>query len=95
MPHKTITIYEFHDFIKRIKKLLKPEELEELREYIAARPEIGDVIPGTGGLRKMRWEAGGKSKRGGARVIYYYHFTDSAILLLTAYIKSEQGDLTS
>lgn len=95
MSQRTITIYEFPDFIKRIKKLLKPVELKELREHIAMYPEAGDIIPGTGGLRKMRWAAGGKGKRGGARVIYYYHVADFEILLLAVYVKNEQEDLTT
>lgn len=88
-------LYEFPDFVKQVKKILKPDEFIEIREYIANNPENGDVVPGTGGLRKMRWAAGGKGKRGGARIIYYYHASSAEILLLAAYIKKEQVDLTT
>ena len=52
------------------------------------------MIPGTGGVRKVRWGAGGRGKRGGARVIYYYHSERIPLFLLTAYLKSQQTDLT-
>ena len=52
------------------------------------------MIPGTGGVRKVRWRAGGHGKQGGARVIYYYHSDRILLFLLTAYSKSHQTDLT-
>ncbi len=57
-------------------------------------PEAGDVIPGGCGLRKLRWSAQGRGKRGGARVIYYRHVPGECIYLIYAYVKSRQSDLT-
>jgi mRNA-degrading endonuclease RelE of RelBE toxin-antitoxin system len=53
------------------------------------------VIPGTSGLRKLRWALEGRGKRGGSRVIYYYHRPELEVLLLTAYAKNEQEDLSA
>ena len=58
------------------------------------RPEQGSVIPGSGGLRKVRWKAKGKGKRGGVRVIYYWITEDDKIYMLMLYGKSDQADLT-
>lgn len=57
------------------------------------RPEAGVVIPGSGGLRKLRWAGSGRGKRGGLRVIYYYVTAEGEILLLHLYAKNEMEDL--
>ncbi len=59
------------------------------------RPEQGALIPASGGLRKLRWAASGRGKRGGLRVIYYWLPDEEAFYMLYAYAKNEQGDLTS
>jgi hypothetical protein len=59
------------------------------------RPDAGKIISGSGGLRKLRWSAGGHGKRGGIRVIYYWFVSHEIILLVLAYPKSEQDDLTA
>lgn len=56
-------------------------------------PHKGEVIPGTNRLRKLRWSMGNRGKRGGSRVIYYYHSPESLILLLSAYAKNQQEDM--
>ena len=61
--------------------------------YLSQFPEKGDVIPGTKGLRKLRWSVGNRGKRGGSRIIYYYHLPENLILLLSAYAKSQQEDM--
>lgn len=61
--------------------------------YLAHNPAEGDIIPGTGGLRKLRWSLAGRGKRGGSRVIYYYHHPENLVLLLSAYAKSQQEDV--
>ena len=68
-------------------------EIEALAAYLSQFPEKGDVIPGTKGLRKLRWSVGSRGKRGGSRVIYYYHVPESLILLLSAYAKNQQEDM--
>jgi hypothetical protein len=63
---------------------------------LANNPEFGDVVPGTGGFRKLRWrdKRRGKGRRGGLRIIYYYFLTDQQIWLMTLYDKNEAADLT-
>jgi mRNA-degrading endonuclease RelE of RelBE toxin-antitoxin system len=80
-------------FRKAAKKLFSEGEVKELAEFLGAHPDKGDVIAGTGGLRKLRWAIAGKGKRGGSRVIYYYHRPEFQVLLLTAYAKNEKTDL--
>ena len=70
-----------------------PDELDRFVNWIAANPLAGDVIPGSGGLRKVRWSAGGRGKRGGARVIYYNLLRDGTIWLLIAYTKARLDNL--
>ena len=89
-----ITVVETRPFIEDATRCLKENEREEFIGYIARNPTAGVVIPGTGGVRKVRWRAGGHGKRGGARMIYYYHSERIPLFLLTAYSKSHQTDLT-
>jgi len=61
--------------------------------YLAANPTAGDLIPGTGSVRKLRWGLAGRGKRGGARVIYFYQQADFPLFALTIFAKNEQADL--
>ncbi len=72
-------------------------EYGRLQAALVLQPDIGDLIPGTGGLRKVRWSEQSRSrgKRGGVRVIYYWFRPDSVIYLLLAYSKTERDDLTA
>jgi phage-related protein len=70
------------------------EDLRSLQNFLLASPDAGDVIPGGSGLRKLRWSAQGRGKRGGARVIYYRHVPGECIYLIHAYVKNVQTDLT-
>jgi len=65
-----------------------------LQIHLVNKPDVGKLIPGSGGLRKLRWSAGGHGKRGGIRVIYYWFMSKDVILLLFTYPKNEQDDLT-
>ncbi len=62
--------------------------------FAPSSPEQGPVIPGSGGLRKLRWAGRGRGKRGGLRVIYYWTAREQAFYMLYVYAKNEQGDLT-
>lgn len=62
---------------------------------LADRPGAGDLIPGTGGLRKLRWGLAGRGKRAGARVVYYWRVSESQILMLAIYAKNERLDLSA
>jgi mRNA-degrading endonuclease RelE of RelBE toxin-antitoxin system len=81
-------------FTRQISDLISDDELSALEWALMANPERGDLIRGSGGLRKIRWAASGRGKRGGMRVIYYWHVPGSTILFLLAYPKNEQDDLT-
>lgn len=87
-------IVETSVFTRQVGALLRDEEYRLLQVHLAARPEAGTVIKGTGGLRKIRWAVGAHGKRGGVRLIYYWAKPDSRILLLLIYSKSKREDLT-
>jgi hypothetical protein len=69
------------------------DERFEFVDFIASNPEVGDVIPETGGVRKIRWGRRGSGKRGGVRVIYFYYEEDAPLYLLMVYSKGEKDDL--
>ena len=81
-------------FTRAIRWLLPDEEYRTLQLALVFRPEQGPVIRGSGGLRKVRWGAGGRGKRGGVRIIYYWDKPRGTFYMLFAYPKSEQEDLT-
>jgi hypothetical protein len=83
-------------FTRVIHSYLSADAYRELQLQLARNPEAGDVIPGTGGFRKLRWpdRRRGKGKRGGLRVIYYYLEADSQIWLITVFDKDEAADLS-
>lgn len=87
------TVAETPLFIKQAAELFTEEERKELIDFLAANPLVGDEIPGTGGVRKVRFGAKGKGKRSGARVIYYWYSDDAPIYALLAYGKNEKTDL--
>ena len=89
-----MTVVETPEFISWAKKLLTDEEREELIGYLAYNPAAGDVVPGAGGIRKLRWKLSGRGKRGGARVIYFVHGASVPLFLLTAFAKNERLDLS-
>ncbi|HWA51287.1 MAG TPA: type II toxin-antitoxin system RelE/ParE family toxin [Dongiaceae bacterium] len=89
------TVVETKLFSRRADALLSPDERLDLIAYLALHPMAGDVIPGTGGIRKLRWQLEGKGKRGGARVIYYTYDERHPIFALLIYGKGEADDLTS
>lgn len=62
--------------------------------YLAAHPKAGDLIEGTGGIRKLRWSRGGRGRSGGVRVIYYYHSEAMPLYLITLFAKNERANLS-
>ena len=86
---------ETERFVKRAEKLLGAEMISELQLYLCKHPEDGVIIPSSSGIRKLRWAASGRGKRGGARIIYYYAVSNERILLLDIYTKNEKKDLTT
>lgn len=89
-----ITVVETRLFADKAEKLLSVAEKDELINFLAVNPESGDLIPGTGGVRKLRFAAEGRGKRAGVRVIYYYYNVKNPILLFTVFGKNEKSDLT-
>lgn len=84
-------------FTRLLGDYLTDESYGELQRALMDNPELGDVMPGAGGFRKVRWEDArrGKGKRGGLRVIYYYLTADQQIWFVTLYDKDEAADLTA
>ena len=82
-------------FTRCLSRYLTDDEYRELQNRLAAAPELGNVIPGTGGFRKLRWAdpKRGKGRRGGLRVIYYYFPGEQQIWLMTLYDKDEAQTL--
>ena len=89
-----VTVVETPEFIRRVEKLLDDDERESIIAYLAANPKAGYLIPGTGGVRKLRWGLEGRGKRGGARIIHFFHSTQLPVFLLTAFAKNERADLS-
>jgi mRNA-degrading endonuclease RelE of RelBE toxin-antitoxin system len=76
-------------FTKYVHNYLSDDEYQGLQNYLLQYPEAGKVVPGSGGVRKVRWRMADKGKSGGVRVIYYFKKQDDEIWLLTIYSKSE------
>ena len=79
---------------RRIQALIADEHYRLLQLDLVAQPDVGKVIPQSGGLRKLRWSLSGQGKRGGIRVIYYLSASRETILMLFVSAKNEQDDLT-
>lgn len=80
-------------FTRRLPDYLSDDEYAALQWALALRPEAGAVIPGSGGIRKLRWAGSGRGKRGGLRVIYYWKNRAGEIWLLSVYAKNEMQDI--
>jgi mRNA-degrading endonuclease RelE of RelBE toxin-antitoxin system len=90
------TVVETPEYIKQAKSCMDETSRESFIDYIAENPLDGDLIPETGGARKIRWTSDSqRGKRGGARIIYYYHSENMPIFLFTVYAKNERANLTS
>ncbi len=89
--------FEAPAFTRHISSYLEDDRYRELQHRLAAKPELGEVIPGTGGFRKLRRADSrrGKGSKGGLRIIYYYFPGDQQIWLMTLYGKDEAADLTA
>jgi len=81
-------------FTKLVTDLISDDEYRKLQLALVLRPEAGKIIPGSGGLRKIRWKSGGSGKRGGLRLIYFWDVPEDIIYMLLIYKKSKQEDLT-
>jgi hypothetical protein len=89
-----MVIIETSIFTKKIKTLLDDDEYRVLQNHLVEIPSSGDIIQGSGGIRKIRWAIKGRGKRGGMRIIYYWATSRDQIFMLYAYAKNEHNDLT-
>ena len=85
---------ELPPFIAFAAEWWSDDDVRRLQNTLMAKPDAGDIIRGGSGIRKLRWSAQGRGKRGGARVIYYWYMPGDRIYLIYAYVKSRQDDLT-
>ena len=90
---RPITVVEVEPFSTKARQVWDEEEKLEFIGFVAHNPDAGDFMPGTGGVRKIRWARRGVGKRGGVRVVYYYHNESMPLFLLSLYSKSEKSDL--
>ena len=95
MPEKPITVAETPLFVRQAAAVWDDTEREAFVNFIARNPAAGDMIPDTGGVRKIRWARAGAGKRGGVRVIYFYHDAGRPLYLLMVYTKARQENLTA
>ena len=89
-----MAVIETPEFISQADELMTERDREELISYLACNPTAGDVVPGAGGIRKLRWRLEGRGKRGGARVIFFFHSADVPLFVLTVFAKSQRTDLS-
>ena len=90
-----VVFIETPTFTKRVLQLMDDERYSALQVHLAKHPDAGKLIPGSGGMRKIRWAGGGHGKRGGLRLIYYWWVAKDRISMLLVYPKSEQDDLSA
>jgi hypothetical protein len=94
MRPELITVVETASFVTDAKVCMTYDERTEAINMIAANPECGDIVPGGGGIRKVRFAIGGRGKSGGVRIIYYFHNERVPVFLLAVFAKNEQANLT-
>ena len=87
------TFIELHPFAAVRDKYLNDDEFTAFQHYLAANPDAGDVIPRSGGCRKLRWAIDGRGKRGGVRTIYFLCLNSGQIALVTMYAKNVQENI--
>jgi len=90
-----VSIIETREFLQRTRKIMTAEQQDDLVVFLARHPEAGDVIPDSGGVRKLRWLAEGRGKRGGSPVIYYFHDPSTPLVIFTVYAKNSKSDLST
>ena len=81
-------------FTKQVTSLFKDDEYAEIQGYMIKNPDIGDIISGSGGIREFRWSLNERGKRGGVRILYYWHVSEDVFYMLLMYPKGKQANLT-
>ena len=85
---------ETSTFTKLLPNYLSDDEYRGMQSYLLQKPDVGDIVRGSGGVRKVRWASAGKGKSGGVRVMYYRKKSDHEIWMLTIYSKSERATIS-
>lgn len=88
------TVAEMPEYIRRAERLLSDNERKDIIDHLALSPDAGAIMQGTGGIRKLRWSRQGSGKRGGVRVVYYFHSEKIPLYLLTIFGKGEKDNLS-
>lgn len=89
-----LTVAELPEYLRAAARLLADADRRAIVDHLAAHPAAGDLIEGTGGVRKLRWARDGRGKSGGVRVIYYFHSEAMPLYLLTMFAKNERANLS-
>lgn len=89
-----ITIAELQNFKKAAAGVLDADEIEGLIAFLSNHPDAGDIMPRTGGIRKLRWGAKGKGKSGGARIVYFFHDLNMPLYLIACFSKGDRVDIS-
>ena len=89
------TVAELPSYRTFAEKHLPENERQNIIDFLAKNPKSGDIIQGTGGVRKLRWGKGDRGKSGGVRIIYYFHSDKSPLYLVTLFAKNERDNLTA
>jgi hypothetical protein len=90
-----VTVVETPVYLARAERILDEVQRQAVVDLLTVNPEIGEIIQGTGGARKVRFALGGRGKSGGARVIYFFHNEGMPVFLLTVYTKSQRANLSA
>lgn len=94
MKTRPLTVVETPTYLRQVSGIWTDDERAAFLDFIARNPEAGDLIPETGGVRKVRWGRSGSGKRGGIRVIYFFFHADAPLYLLMAYAKARSENLS-
>ena len=89
-----LTVAEVPEYLRATARLLADADRRAIIDHLAAHPADGELIEGTGGVRKLRWGRDGRGKSGGVRVIYYFHSEAMPLYLLTMFAKNERANLS-
>ena len=89
-----LTVAELPGYLRATARLLADADRRAIIDHLAAHPADGELIEGTGGVRKLRWGRDGRGKSGGVRVIYYFHSEAMPLYLLTMFAKNERANLS-
>lgn len=95
MLTRPVVVVQTDLFLRLAARVWAADEHEAFVDFIASNADLGEVIPGLGGIRKIRWSRSGMGKRGGSRVVYFFHNEDAPIYLLKVYAKGAKADLNA